>query len=238
MELGVAALEYIECLKSLDDPDSIRARFEAALAQLGITHFALVEFSLNPEQFKNRVIDERMPPGWKQRYFEQNYVEQDPIMAEVTANLEPFLWSEVHAKSPAKEQRRIFDEASEFHLNEGICVPIYGPKGYVALMTLAGPALDTSPAARAAVHMMALYTHNRLVQLVRPEAPRRRSLTRRETDCLRWAAEGKSDWEIGEILKISEHTAHWYIESAKEKIGVATRMQAVVGAISEGTLQV
>jgi len=239
MELGIAALEYIERLRTMNDPDEIRADFEATLLRIGVTNFALVEFSLNPQKFKNRVIDDRMPEGWKQRYFEQRYVERDPVMTEVMTNVEPFLWSDVLTKCYAqKPQRRIIEEASEFQLNEGICIPIFGPKGYVALVTLAGPYLDISPGVRAAVHMMALYTHNRLVKLVRPPKIPKRYLTKRELDCLHWVAEGKSDWEIGEILQISESTAHWYIENAKSKIGVSTRMQAVVGAISEGVLHI
>jgi LuxR family quorum sensing-dependent transcriptional regulator len=31
------------------------------------------------------------------------------------------------------------------------------------------------------------------------------NLTPREMDILQWMAEGKSDWEIGVILKVSEH---------------------------------
>ena len=56
-------------------------------------------------------------------------------------------------------------------------------------------------------------------------------LTVRERECLKWAAIGKTDWEIGEILGISQSTAHFHIEKAKKKFGVATRTQAVVQAV-------
>lgn len=238
-EVGIAAMEYIERLHSMDEPLKIQEVFADTLATLGITNFALLEFAADPEAFKNRVINDRMPQEWSERYFEQKFVEVDPVISEVLTNTEPFLWSEAIAKGQGeKRQRRIFNEAAEFHLNAGICIPIFGPQRYMAWVTLAGAHLDLGPAARAAVHVMALYTHNRLIKLVRSKKSDGPALTRREADCLRWVAQGKSDWEIGSILNISESTAHWYVESAKRKIGVATRMQAVVGAIAEGVIHV
>ena len=41
--------------------------------------------------------------------------------------------------------------------------------------------------------------------LARKYKPAPVNLTPREMDILQWMAEGKSDWEIGVILKVSEH---------------------------------
>ena len=61
-------------------------------------------------------------------------------------------------------------------------------------------------------------------------------MTERELECLRWAAAGKSDWEIGQILLISAKTVNYHIENAKRKFGVATRVQAIVCALRYGRL--
>ncbi|WP_141678943.1 helix-turn-helix domain-containing protein, partial [Acinetobacter baumannii] len=53
------------------------------------------------------------------------------------------------------------------------------------------------------------------------------TLSRREAECLEWAAQGKSAWEIGTILGISRHTVSTYLENAKAKLGVRTVVQAV-----------
>lgn len=236
---GLAAFEYIDRLQHLDDAAAIRQAFAEALAGLGITNFALLEFAADAKAFGEHVIGERMPAEWKERYFAQRYVEHDPVIAEVLTNVEPFLWSEALAKArPDKKRRQIFHEASEFHLNEGICIPIYGPRNYMAYVSLAGAQPDLAPGSRAALHVMALYTHNRLAKLLRTRTPAPPPLTPRETECLNWVARGKSDWEIGEILNISERTAHWYIENAKRKLGVATRLQAVIAAVSAGHIAI
>ena len=62
------------------------------------------------------------------------------------------------------------------------------------------------------------------------------SLTRRECQVLDWIAQGKSDWQIGQILSISAKTVNYHAENAKRKLGVATRIQAVIAAIRAGAL--
>ena len=59
-------------------------------------------------------------------------------------------------------------------------------------------------------------------------------LTARERECLQWAAVGKSEWEISQILGISEHTSEKHLLNAKSKLGAANRVQAVAEAIRRG----
>jgi DNA-binding CsgD family transcriptional regulator len=61
--------------------------------------------------------------------------------------------------------------------------------------------------------------------------------TSREIEILKWIASGKSDWQIGQILKISDKTVNFHVENMKRKCGVATRIQVVVRAVHEGKIQ-
>nr|WP_083219190.1 helix-turn-helix transcriptional regulator [Bradyrhizobium icense] len=60
---------------------------------------------------------------------------------------------------------------------------------------------------------------------------RKPTLSEREKDCLRWVAEGKSSWEIGKILKVSENTVNFHIKNVMRKLGTTNRIQATVKAI-------
>ena len=62
------------------------------------------------------------------------------------------------------------------------------------------------------------------------------NVTPRETQILGWVAAGKSDWAIGQILRISGKTVNFHVENAKRKLGVGTRLQAVVAAMRSGML--
>ena len=59
-------------------------------------------------------------------------------------------------------------------------------------------------------------------------------LTPRERECLAWASNGKSEWEISQILGISEHTSEKHLRNAKKKMGAITRAHAVAEAIRRG----
>lgn len=61
-------------------------------------------------------------------------------------------------------------------------------------------------------------------------------LTRRERDCLEWVAGGKSSWEIGRVLGISEATVNFHLGNAATKLGVRGRVSAVAQAIRQGLI--
>ena len=55
-------------------------------------------------------------------------------------------------------------------------------------------------------------------------------LSRRELECLQWLAAGKTLTEAACILGISERTLRFHVNNARDRLGVATTMQAVVAA--------
>jgi DNA-binding CsgD family transcriptional regulator len=62
------------------------------------------------------------------------------------------------------------------------------------------------------------------------------SLTTREHDCLYWAAQGKTSWEIGQILGIRERTVNFHIANTCDKLAVRTRQAAITTAIRDSLL--
>ncbi len=62
-------------------------------------------------------------------------------------------------------------------------------------------------------------------------------LTKRELDCLYWAAIGKTDGEIGEILDIARWTVVTYLQNAKNKLGCANRTSTVATALALGAIE-
>jgi DNA-binding CsgD family transcriptional regulator len=57
------------------------------------------------------------------------------------------------------------------------------------------------------------------------------NLTKREAEVLFWIARGKNDTEIGELLFISPRTVHKHTEHIYVKLGVETRISAVLRAM-------
>jgi len=61
-------------------------------------------------------------------------------------------------------------------------------------------------------------------------------ITKRELECMRWASEGKTSWEISQILNISERTANFHLANCIEKTGSINRQQAIVKCLLHGQL--
>ena len=61
-------------------------------------------------------------------------------------------------------------------------------------------------------------------------------LSRREIECLRWTAEGKTHTEIAIILNLSEHTVRGYLKDARTKLDCVTLAQAVSKGSSLGLI--
>lgn len=62
-------------------------------------------------------------------------------------------------------------------------------------------------------------------------------LTPRQLECLKWAGEGKSSVDIASILSISPATVDGHIADACRRLGVRTRIQAIVEAFRRRWLQ-
>jgi len=64
------------------------------------------------------------------------------------------------------------------------------------------------------------------------------ALSPRQIDCIALVAQGKSDWEIAQILGLSRDTVHEYVEAARRRYGVRRRTQLVLRAVRDGHLNI
>jgi LuxR family transcriptional regulator, quorum-sensing system regulator BjaR1 len=131
----------------------------------------------------------------------------------------------------------MFGEAGEFNLKAGIAVPMITLDGAIAAVSLGGEAVDLPPRARGMISMVSAFAIARAIDL-RDRARKRKHprLTPREVECLKWAADGKTEWQISAILNVSEHTADKHLANAHRKLGAASRAQAVANAIRWGLI--
>jgi LuxR family quorum sensing-dependent transcriptional regulator len=192
--------------------------------------------STRQQQLSNVLLDQ-WPREWSQRYFAHGYIFRDPAIQSVSSSTAPFLWAELepaYRGSPAAW--RIMKEAGDFRLKNGFTVPLVTLEGEVAGFSLAGERLEVSPIERRMLTLLVTYALGRAILL--REAPSRPqvALSPREREALQWAAEGKSEWEIGERMGISEHGVDKHMRSARLKLGTTSRTHAVAEAIRQGLI--
>jgi DNA-binding CsgD family transcriptional regulator len=115
--------------------------------------------------------------------------------------------------------------------NNGFVLPVHGPGGYFATVSMASPErdLDLGDDNRLHLQMIAMLAHERchLLAKLASVAQPIDIMSARELECLRWVAAGKSDWEIGSILSISAATVKFHLNGARAKLDARTRAQAV-----------
>ncbi|SPJ18731.1 Regulatory protein, LuxR (fragment) [Burkholderiales bacterium] len=81
--------------------------------------------------------------------------------------------------------------------------------------------------------VLATIINARLARVARMEVwPRAIELSEREIAALTWSARGKTSDEIATILGLSKRTVDFHMDNARTKLGVATRTQAVVKAVT------
>lgn len=116
---------------------------------------------------------------------------------------------------------------------EAIITPVHMPRGLVGTVFWVSKepvgiaTIFTQHAARLQnIAIRLASTHNeargRLRSAITPQR-----LTRREAQCLRWAAAGKTDGEIGIILDLSVSTVRFHLRNAGKKLGATGRAQSI-----------
>jgi DNA-binding CsgD family transcriptional regulator len=174
------------------------------------------------------------PSDWTAHYLRNHYERLDPVIIQALAGLEPFEWGlGTRLKTMSTAQCKLFNEASSFGIRHGFTVPIHDGRGPVAALTFA---VDTRRSAferyikdyQRVLQLIALYFHaHARRKLVSERSIDGVLLSAREIECLEWAAQGKSAWEIGSIIGISRRTAAFHLDNTKAKLGVRSICQAV-----------
>lgn len=121
-----------------------------------------------------------------------------------------------------------------------IIAPAHLPRGRVgAVVWAAREPVDVAAVfAAEAEHLQALAlkliaAHAEVSSPRRMAAPLK-MLSRREVQCLRWAAAGKTDGEIATILSLSVSTVRFHLRNAAAKLGTSGRAQAIQTAAGLG----
>jgi DNA-binding CsgD family transcriptional regulator len=175
---------------------------------------------------------------WQSHYLENNYACVDPVIAVAAQAFLPVDWAEVSKND--SNSKIFFGDAADFGiLPQGVTIPVRGLVGETTLVSLHS---NASPSEWKAIrsHMMAdlVYFSHLLHEAILTSdvdelAQKPVYLTRRERQVLMWAAYGKTYWETGHILGLSERTVGFYMKNAMGKLSVATKCQAVAKAIVE-----
>src|SRR3954447_26569322 len=210
---------------------SSRAKSEAALASLYLK-------AIEDEGYQNAVFakarNQRLtaipwnhfPVGYSRNYIRAEWDKIDPIVQYVHSARRPCLWSDVCARSSLSDRQRTFlEDCRDIGVHSGLTIPLHGPGSDVDLISLSlRDQRRIAPERLPLLHALTVQYRFRLREL--------------QGEPLKWCKEGKTNWEIGEIISISEKTVEFHLSNTIRKLGVSNRVTAVVKGIQLGIIPI
>lgn len=182
------------------------------------------------------------PEGWWCFYFKEEMQKCDPVVRYCFDKSTPIRWDKLMEieEYVSPEAEKMMTKAATFGLANGFSIPIKSPSGEVAIFSLATPHLESiDERYNHALHYAQTLSYTLLEAYLRLKAETETNfrITPRERECLFWACEGKTAWEISKIIEVSERTVIFHMTSATKKLGAANRQHAVAKAILHGLIK-
>jgi LuxR family quorum sensing-dependent transcriptional regulator len=234
VDYGREALDFIESLEAYRKVPETMDALGTAFGRFGFETIIVAGLPNPDQRFSQMVLAKRWPVEWFKLYTEKNYDRVDPTVRMCRQSVNPFEWSEAPydaEREPGAQE--VMRRAADFGMARGFVVPIHGLTGYEAGVSLGGVHLDLNARSKPALHLMAMYGFDRIRRLLDPRPAQTTVLTPREREVITWASQGKSAWEIGEILNITQRTAEEHLATAARKLGAVNRTHAVAIAIRQ-----
>lgn len=226
------AIEVRTCANS----DDLRSLLAKTCADLGFDHFALLHHdSLLPSRPKCIRLD-NYPDGWAAELTGTGLAADDPVHLASRRMNTGFAWADLgRIVELGRRHRQILSRSRDFDIGQGFTVPVNvpgEPSGSCSFAMRRGRPLPSDRLLGAELIGAHAFQAARWLHRL-PGMSERPHLSRRELQCLRLLALGKTDWEMAHILGIGLETVRSYVKHARALYGVATRTQLVVHALRD-----
>ena len=223
---------------SRDDFRSEVVRFTKALGFNTVSAMAVVDHAVGRSEF---VSIDNAPPGYAEAINDVPSMRRDPVMQHCRRHSVPIIWDQTTYTSQGLGE--LWEEQARFGYRTGIAMALHLPEGrHFAMGVERDQPLPTDGGELtrlvADLQLFAVHAQDAAMRVLSPAAAigDRPTLTPRELEALRWTMEGKTAWEVGAILGISERTAVLHVNNAMHKLDCASKHQAVLKALRLGLI--
>jgi len=183
----------------------------------------------------SNIIVTTYPAKWLERYTERNYAHVDPVIIRGLESVGAVIFDHNHPANA--EEAELAEGAIEHDIGlYTIGMPVQiGPN--IRSVTTFSTDIDVTGARDEAAGVLAkCREHANIIALTVTERflkkdPPKVDLSDREIEVLYWGAQGKTDKEIGELMKLSRWTIVAHMQSAKSKLHVANKPAAIARAL-------
>ena len=224
------------------DRDEFQGELVAFTHRLGfntVSATLVLDHTLGEAEF---ITIDNTPQDYKALFASPKKGRRDPVMQHCKRHSVPIIWDQSTYVDEGLGD--MWEEQARFGYSSGIALALHLPEGRHFFMGVdrdRSIPLDVLELTRvvADLQLFAVYAQDAAQRILvpRPADPALPSLTPRELEALRWTMEGKTAWEVGNVLGISERTAALHINNATHKLGCVNKHQAVLKALRLGFLR-
>jgi LuxR family transcriptional regulator len=210
-----------------------------AAAELGFPYCAYGQRTALPLSRPEVRIVSNYPAEWQALYLERGYAARDPSVRRAASGKHSVIWNAQEDNDDAQ----FWNEAASFGLKHGWAQASRDCFFNLGMLSLVRDTeaitLAEVRSQRMACTALAQAAHLHLMPLL-ASAPAAAStadkLTSREREVLTWTADGKTAFEIGQILGTAERTVKFHLQNAVVKLGAMNKTHAAMKAVVLGLL--
>lgn len=200
---------------------------------------AVVDHYHEPTEF---VCIDNTPPSFRDHFEDFENGRLDPVAQHCKCNSVPIVWSQQTYVSAGRAEA--WEIQARHGYRTGIALALHLPMGrhfFIGVdrdQPLPDDAAEVTRMA-ADLQLFAACAQDPALRVLLSQEQRTCDvplLTHRELESLRWTMEGKTAWELGRVLSISEQTAVKHVNSATHKLGCTSKHQAVLKALRLGLI--
>ena len=236
--------KFISGLKLCHSVETSNAFLTKNLFELGFKKFF---FGCFDPTVKNWIVTSPAFPiytvneEWMKLYNLNNWLTNDPVAHNIFNTKCPAIWSQSLVIPEANNiQRKMLSVSKDFGINYGLTVPSFGkPTECAGLAIQVSSKKEEKELVKGYVKDLyfmlswfyqSTYCFNRKTPTT--------LLTNRQKECLEWAKEGYTSNQISKILGIREDTVNKHFRDICSRLGVDSRLQAIITAMRIGIISI
>lgn len=223
---------------SREDFRSEVVRFALQLGFNTVTAMTVIDRGLGASEF---IIVDNTPTSYAEAFSNLGAARRDPVMQHCKRQSIPIIWDQ--ATYVGHGLGEMWEEQARYGYTTGIAMALHLPDGrhFQLGVDRDRPLPDNQAELQRLVADLQLFTVcavDTALRVLVPSTlqPERPNLTPRELEVLRWTMDGKTAWEVGAILGISERTAVLHVTNAMRKLSCVNKHQAVLKALRLGLI--
>ena len=230
---------FVSDIRSIEAENALEEALAEVSQDLGFRYFALTHHT-DRRRASGAIRLHNYPQGWAEWFDAQELGPCDPVHRASHLTNAGFAWSKLPEMiALTARDKMILAAAQSEGIGEGFTVPAHIPgeaHGSCSFATVTGQAAPEENLPLLQLVGSFAFDAARRIRRVRNCSLPQPILTDRQRECLVWAARGKSDWEIAQILGVGHETVIQHLKQARERYGVGKRTLLAVHALFDGTL--